>query len=357
MATISVKGFVKRYPNGFEAVKGIDLEVAEGEFVVLVGPSGCGKTTLLRMVAGLEEITQGELIIGGQVMNDVAPMNRDIAMVFQNYALYPHMTVAGNIGFALKLQKVPKDELRRRVERAAELMGLTEMLDQKPGQLSGGQRQRVAMGRALVREPVAFLMDEPLSNLDARLRVQMRAEISRLQRRLGVATLYVTHDQTEAMTMGDRVAVLRAGTVQQFDTPQRLYERPADSFVAGFIGSPSMNLYRVTLDANSLQLGSQRIDLPSKAFALRPRLAQYSGQSVIVGMRPEFLRLDGPPDEPGFFAEANLVERLGNEMLVYFAIDAAVISSGAVDEGDPTSLSAEGEGIAKVDASSTPQPG
>ena len=359
MATISLKGLVKRYPNGFEAVKGIDLEVAEGEFVVLVGPSGCGKTTLLRMVAGLEEITEGELTIGGEVMNDVAPMNRDIAMVFQNYALYPHMTVAGNIGFALKLQKVPKDELRRRVENAAELMGLSEMLDQKPGQLSGGQRQRVAMGRALVREPVAFLMDEPLSNLDARLRVQMRAEISRLQRRLGVATLYVTHDQTEAMTMGDRVAVLRAGTVQQFDTPQRLYERPADSFVAGFIGSPSMNLYRVTLSpgSSSFQLGSQIVELPAKALALRPGLVRHSGRSVIVGMRPEFLRLDGPTDEPGFFAEANLVERLGNEMLVHFAVDAAVVSLDVVDAGEPTSLDAEGEGVAKVDASSTPRPG
>lgn len=359
MATISLKGLVKRYPNGFEAVKGIDLEVAEGEFVVLVGPSGCGKTTLLRMVAGLEEITQGELTIGGEVMNDVAPMNRDIAMVFQNYALYPHMTVAGNIGFALKLQKVPKEELRRRVESAAELMGLSDMLDQKPGQLSGGQRQRVAMGRALVREPVAFLMDEPLSNLDARLRVQMRAEISRLQRRLGVATLYVTHDQTEAMTMGDRVAVLRAGTVQQFDTPQRLYERPADSFVAGFIGSPSMNLYRVALSdgSRSFQLGSQSVALPATTLALRPGLARYSGQSVVVGMRPEFLRLDGPLDEPGFFAEANLVERLGNEMLVHFAIDAAVVSSGVVDDGDPTSLDAEGEGVARVDASLTPRPG
>jgi multiple sugar transport system ATP-binding protein len=359
MATISLKGLVKRYPNGFEAVKGIDLEVAEGEFVVLVGPSGCGKTTLLRMVAGLEEITEGELTIGGEVMNDVAPMNRDIAMVFQNYALYPHMTVAGNIGFALKLQKIPKAEARRRVEDAAQLMGLSELLDQKPGQLSGGQRQRVAMGRALVREPVAFLMDEPLSNLDARLRVQMRAEISRLQRRLGVATLYVTHDQTEAMTMGDRVAVLRGGTVRQFDTPQRLYEHPADSFVAGFIGSPSMNLYRVELGAGArhLSLGSQVVDLPEKVFALRPGLARYAGQTVVVGLRPEFLRLDGPTDEPGFFAETNLVERLGNEMLVHFVIDAAVVSSGVVETGDPTSLTAEGEGVAKVDATLTPRSG
>ncbi len=359
MATINLKGLVKRYPNGFEAVRGIDLEVAEGEFVVLVGPSGCGKTTLLRMVAGLEEITEGELRIGGEVMNDVAPMNRDIAMVFQNYALYPHMTVAANIGFALKLQKVPKEELRRRVQSAAELMGLSDMLDQKPGQLSGGQRQRVAMGRALVREPVAFLMDEPLSNLDARLRVQMRAEISRLQRRLGVATLYVTHDQTEAMTMGDRVAVLRAGLVQQFDTPQRLYERPADSFVAGFIGSPAMNLYRVTLHpgSTSFSLGSQTVELPAEVLQLRPGLRRHVGESVVVGMRPEFLRLDGPDDEPGFYAEANLVERLGNEMLVHFAIEGAVVESGIVDVGDATSLATEGEGVAEVDASLTPRSG
>ena len=359
MATIVLKGLVKRFPNGFEAVKGIDLEVAEGEFVVLVGPSGCGKTTLLRMVAGLEEITEGELTIGGEVMNDVAPMNRDIAMVFQNYALYPHMTVAGNIGFALKLQKVPKSELRRRVENAAQLMGLSELLDQKPGQLSGGQRQRVAMGRALVREPVAFLMDEPLSNLDARLRVQMRAEISRLQRRLGVATLYVTHDQTEAMTMGDRVAVLRAGTVRQFDTPQCLYDHPADAFVAGFIGSPSMNLYRVKLDAaaRSLVLGSQTIELPERLLTLRPGLTRYAGHTVIVGLRPEFLVIDGAPGEPAFYAEANLVERLGNEMLVHFVVDAAVVSSGVVEAGDPASLDSEGEGVAKVDASSTARPG
>ena len=224
-------------------------------------------------------------------------MNRDIAMVFPNYALYPHMTVAANIGFALKIHKTPKAEVRRRVEDAARLMGIEDLLDQKPGQLSGGQRQRVAMGRALVREPVAFLMDEPLSNLDARLRVQMRAEISRLQRRLGVATLYVTHDQTEAMTMGDRVAVLRAGTVCQFDTPQRLYEHPADAFVASFIGSPSMNLYRVDLghDARSIRLGRQSVELPETVFALRPGLARYGGRSVVVGLRPEFLRLDGPP--------------------------------------------------------------
>ena len=359
MATISLKGLVKRYPNGFEAVKGIDLEVCEGEFVVLVGPSGCGKTTLLRMVAGLEEISEGELQIGGTVMNEVAPMNRDIAMVFQNYALYPHMTVAGNIGFALKLQKVPKAELRQRVEDAAQLMGLTEMLDQKPGQLSGGQRQRVAMGRALVREPVAFLMDEPLSNLDARLRVQMRAEISRLQRRLGVATLYVTHDQTEAMTMGDRVAVLRAGTVRQFDTPQRLFDRPADAFVAGFIGSPSMNLYSVVIGpgSRSMVLGSQTVDLPASILEHRPGLVRYAGKTVIVGLRPEFLRLDGPLDEPGFLADVNLVEPLGSEMLVHFTVDAAIVNTGESEPGDPPSIDAQGEGVAKVAASDKVRPG
>jgi multiple sugar transport system ATP-binding protein len=352
MAAISLKGVIKRYPNGYEAIKGVDLDVAEGEFVVLVGPSGCGKTTLLRMVAGLEEVTSGDIVIGGERMNNVAPMNRDIAMVFQNYALYPHMSVANNIGFALKVQKVPKAEARRRVEAAAGLLGLSDLLDQKPGQLSGGQRQRVAMGRAMVREPVAFLMDEPLSNLDARLRVQMRAEISRLQRHLGVATLYVTHDQTEAMTMGDRVAVLRDGTVRQFDTPQRLYERPADSFVAGFIGSPSMNLYRVALgtDARSVTVGSQVVDLGPAVLAARPGLARYAGRDVVIGLRPEHLRVGRLAGEPGFAADATLVEQLGSETLVHFVVEAAVASPGAGEAGDPAALAVEGEGVARLDA-------
>ncbi len=359
MGMISLQGVVKRYPNGFEAVKGIDLDVAEGEFVVLVGPSGCGKTTLLRMVAGLEEITEGELRIGGELANEVAPMNRDIAMVFQNYALYPHMTVAANIGFPLKLQKLPKKEIRRRVESAADVMGLSDLLDQKPGSLSGGQRQRVAMGRALVREPVAFLMDEPLSNLDARLRVQMRAEIRRLQRRLGVATLYVTHDQTEAMTMGDRVAVLRDGTIRQFASPQYLYDRPAEVFVAGFIGSPAMNLYRVDFadDPMSIKLGSQMMGLSTAILADRPGLEGYAGRSIIVGLRPEHLTIDGDDENASFEAEVNLVEPLGSDVLVHFSLDAANVASAQGELGTPLALDDLNEGLCLIEASRQPRPG
>lgn len=243
MATVSLEKITKVYPNGVEAVHELDLEVADGELTVLVGPSGCGKTTALRMVAGLEDITSGSIYIGGRLMNEVAPRDRDIAMVFQNYALYPHMTVAQNIGFALRMRKVPKEQVRAQVAEAASILGLTDQLDRKPGQLSGGQRQRVAMGRAIVRDPAVFLMDEPLSNLDAKLRVQMRAEVLSLQKHLGVATLYVTHDQVEAMTMGSRVAVLNAGVLQQYDSPQVLYARPANLFVATFMGSPPMNIY------------------------------------------------------------------------------------------------------------------
>ena len=242
MATVSMDKVNKVYENGFHAVKDMDMEVADGEFMVLVGPSGCGKTTTLRMVAGLEDVTSGTLRIGGKVVNDGTPKERDIAMVFQNYALYPHMTVAENIGFALKLRHLPKDQIRAKVSEAAKILDLTEWLDRKPGLLSGGQRQRVAMGRAIVREPSVFLMDEPLSNLDAKLRVQMRAEVQRIQRRINVATIYVTHDQIEAMTMGDRVIVIRDGMLQQVDTPQNLYDSPDNVFVAAFIGSPAMNL-------------------------------------------------------------------------------------------------------------------
>jgi multiple sugar transport system ATP-binding protein len=258
MAPISLEKLTKIYPNGFEAVRDFDLEVADGEFMILVGPSGCGKTTAMRMVAGLEEITSGVLRIDDEVMNDVSPRDRDIAMVFQNYALYPHMTVGENIGFALKMKHTPKDEVQRKVRETAAILGLTEWIDRKPAQLSGGQRQRVAMGRAIVREPKAFLMDEPLSNLDAKLRVQMRAEVARIQRRLGVATIYVTHDQVEAMTMGDRVAVMRAGLLLQCDKPQTIYDHPVNLFVAGFMGSPSMNLFEAQLSegARTLLLGS-----------------------------------------------------------------------------------------------------
>src|SRR6202789_1780313 len=266
MAPVSLEKINKVYENGFHAVKDLSVNIADGEFMVLVGPSGCGKTTALRMVAGLEDITSGVLRIGGKEANDETPKQRHIAMVFQNYALYPHMTVAENIGFALKLRKLPKAELTAKVNEAAEILGLTDWLDRKPAQLSGGQRQRVAMGRAIVREPSVFLMDEPLSNLDAKMRVQMRAEISRIQRRVGVATFYVTHDQTEAMTMGDRVAVLHKGELQQCGTPKVLYEHPDNLFVAAFIGSPAMNLFEAILspDGTELKLGSQSLTLPEK---------------------------------------------------------------------------------------------
>src|SRR5215216_5731670 len=252
MAEIEFDDVVKRYPDGFEAVKHMNLEIRDGELMILVGPSGCGKSTALRMIAGLEDISEGDLKIGGEVVNDLAPKDRDIAMVFQNYALYPHMTVRENMGFALKLRKADPGEIKRRVDEAAKILDLEQHLDRKPANLSGGQRQRVAMGRAIVREPKAFLMDEPLSNLDAKLRVQMRTEVSRIQKRLGTTTVYVTHDQTEAMTLGDRVAVMRAGEVQQVGTPQDLYERPKNIFVAGFIGSPAMNFMPVRIEGGSI---------------------------------------------------------------------------------------------------------
>src|ERR1035441_3102592 len=291
MATVSLEKVSKVYPNGLPAVSELDLDVAEGELMVLVGPSGSGKTTALRMVAGLEDITSGTLRMGGKTVNDLPPKDRNVAMVFQNYALYPHMTVAQNIGFALKLRKFPKQEINTKVREAAQLLGLSDYLNSKPGQLSGGQRQRVAMGRAIVREPSVFLMDEPLSNLDAKLRVQMRAEISRIQRRVGVATLYVTHDQTEAMTMGDRVAVLHMGRLQQCDSPQSLYEHPDYLFVAAFIGSPAQNLYDaiVSEGARSVKLGSQVIELPEAVVLKRPALRAYAGKDLVVGLRPEHL--------------------------------------------------------------------
>ncbi len=360
MAPINLEQVSKRYPNGFEAVHELDLDVAEGELMVLVGPSGCGKTTALRMVAGLEDITSGTLRIGGQVVNDVSPRDRDVAMVFQNYALYPHMTVAENIGFSLKLRKMPKAQIREKVQNAAGILGLTEWLDRKPGQLSGGQRQRVAMGRAIVREPSVFLMDEPLSNLDAKLRVQMRAEVSRIQRRIGVATLYVTHDQTEAMTMGDRVTVLRSGRLQQCNSPQVLYDRPDNLFVAAFIGSPAMNLYRGQLSegATSLQAGSQTIRLPESVRLARPGLAAYANSRVVVGIRPEDLpaaSADTPatPDGQDIEGEVELVEALGSELLVHFTIDAPRVRAEDVQEDaaglESGELSVAGEGVARID--------
>jgi multiple sugar transport system ATP-binding protein len=353
MATISLDKINKVYENGFHAIKDLSLDIADGEFMVLVGPSGCGKTTALRMVAGLEDITSGVLRIGGKEANDETPKERDIAMVFQNYALYPHMTVAENIGFALKLRKLPKDQLNAKVKEAAEILGLTDWLDRKPGQLSGGQRQRVAMGRAIVREPAVFLMDEPLSNLDAKLRVQMRAEVARIQRRIGVATIYVTHDQVEAMTMGDRVTVLRDGILQQVDTPQNLYDNPDNIFVAAFIGSPSQNLYDAALTegARSIKLGSQEVPLPEAVRQKRPALLSYAGHDVVVGMRPEHLPA-AKPGETGstLVGDVDLIEALGSELVVHFTIDAnRVTPEGALEKDEAEAVGA-GEGVARVDA-------
>ncbi len=352
MATVDLDKVNKVYENGFHAVIDLSMDVAEGEFMVLVGPSGSGKTTALRMVAGLEDITSGTLRIGGKIANDETPKERDIAMVFQNYALYPHMTVGENIGFALKLRKMPKTDIQAKVKNAAEILGLTDFLDRKPAQLSGGQRQRVAMGRAIVREPSVFLMDEPLSNLDAKLRVQMRAEVQRIQRRIGVATLYVTHDQIEAMTMGDRVAVLRGGILQQVDHPQVLYDHPDSVFVAAFIGSPAMNLYEATMsdDARSVKVGSQELPVPDDVHAARPGLARYGGKKVVLGVRPEHLPAahDGLAG-PRLVGTVDLIEALGSELVVHFTIDAPVVrpEGAASDEADATAKA--GEGVARVD--------
>ena len=353
MATVSLDKLNKVYENGFHAVKDLSVDIADGEFMVLVGPSGCGKTTALRMVAGLEDITSGILLIGGKEANNETPKERDIAMVFQNYALYPHMTVGENIGFALKLRHMPKDQLKAKVNEAADILGLTDWLDRKPGQLSGGQRQRVAMGRAIVRSPSVFLMDEPLSNLDAKLRVQMRAEVQRIQRRIGVATVYVTHDQIEAMTMGDRVTVLRAGVLQQVDTPQNLYDNPDNVFVAAFIGSPAQNLYDAALTegARSIKLGSQEIPLPDAVRTKRPALVSYAGKDVVVGMRPEHLPAAKPGETgPTLVGDVNLIEALGSELVVHFTIDAnRVIAEGALDKDEAEAVG-KGEGVARVEA-------
>ena len=340
MATVALEGINKIYDNGFQAIYDLDLEIGESEFLVLVGPSGCGKSTALRMIAGLESISSGKLSIGDRVVNDVEPKDRDIAMVFQNYALYPHMTVYDNIGFALKLAKMPKQEIDERVRKAAAILELESNLDRKPGQLSGGQRQRVAMGRAIVRQPAAFLMDEPMSNLDAKLRVQMRAEIASIQRDLSVTTIYVTHDQVEAMTMGDRVAVLKDGYLQQVDTPQTLYDRPENIFVGAFIGSPSMNLYSGSIDVDGaggiITLGSQTLSLSPASLEHRPALRGYDGQQVVVGIRPEdFEDAAIAVDVPGsdqLHSEVLLIEALGSEIMVHFSIDAPVVDTGDPDE-------------------------
>jgi multiple sugar transport system ATP-binding protein len=354
MASIELDAINKVYPNGFHAVHDLSLKVADGEFMVLVGPSGCGKTTALRMVAGLEELSSGTLRIGDASVATLPPKDRDIAMVFQNYALYPHMSVRDNIAFALSVRHQKKADSRRRVEEAAQILGLTDALDRKPAQLSGGQRQRVAMGRAIVREPSVFLMDEPLSNLDAKLRVQMRAEVSQIHRRLGVATMYVTHDQTEAMTMGDRVAVLNAGVLQQCDRPQVLYDNPDNLFVAGFMGSPAMNLYEATVGAgsHSARLGSQEIALSPAVLQTRPGLSAYTEKKVVLGIRPEELALardDGGPASPTITADVELVEALGSESLVHFRLDAQrVVATDSVDDEELGEI--VGSGVARLAA-------
>jgi multiple sugar transport system ATP-binding protein len=322
MAAITMRGITKRYADGTEAVKSVDLDIADGEFVILVGPSGCGKSTLLRMIVGLEDISDGEMKIGDEVVNDRAPKDRDLAMVFQNYALYPHLSVRENMAFPLRLKKVSEDEIRRRVEEAASVLELTENLDRKPANLSGGQRQRVAMGRAIVRDPKAFLFDEPLSNLDANLRVQMRTEIARIQKKYGTTTVYVTHDQTEAMTLADRVAVLRKGVVQQVDSPRNLYNSPANLFVAGFIGSPSMNLVPGQLSGTSLSLPFGSFPLPD-AVAQRLGTPQSGERQVIVGIRPEHFEdaalVDADLRSQGlvFRNRIDNIEWLGSELYAY----------------------------------------
>jgi multiple sugar transport system ATP-binding protein len=334
MAEIQLDKLTKVYSDGTKAVSDFDLEVADGEFVVFVGPSGCGKTTALRMIAGLEPITAGTVRIGGEVVNTLPPKDRDVAMVFQNYALYPHMSAYDNMGFALKMRGVAKTEIERRVTSAARTLGLSEVLKKKPRTLSGGQRQRVAMGRAIVREPQAFLMDEPLSNLDAKLRVEMRAEIARIQRDLGVTTIYVTHDQVEAMTMGDRVCVLRGGYLQQVASPQELYDRPANLFVAEFIGSPAMNLVRADLAGGQVRFGGTALPIPHAVLSARPGLGAYEGNEVVLGIRPEDIE-DAALARDGagrLTVEVDIREDMGSEVFAHFAVDAEPVQTREVLE-------------------------
>ena len=358
MAEITLEGLTKRYPDGFEAVKDMDLEIKDGEFMILVGPSGCGKSTALRMIAGLEDISEGQLRIGSDVVNDKAPKDRDIAMVFQNYALYPHLTVRENMEFPLRLADAPDDEIRRKVEEAASVLDLDAHLDRKPANLSGGQRQRVAMGRAIVRDPSAFLMDEPLSNLDAKLRVQMRTEVSRLQADLGTTTVYVTHDQTEAMTLGDRVAVMRAGVLQQVGSPAELYADPANLFVAGFIGSPAMNFMAATVEDGRVKLPFGEIPLPEEL-----RGASSQTGKVVAGIRPESFEdasLVGDAKSRGttFRATIDLVESMGSEQYAYFKLGGEGVESDELRElakdagADEIPHSGEGTVIARLDAAS-----
>lgn len=341
MAEVILESICKTYGNNFRAIDQLNLSVENGEFLILVGPSGCGKSTALRMIAGLEDITSGSLRIGGVDVVDMPPKDRDIAMVFQSYALYPHMTVFENIAFSMRLAGKPKAERKKRVDEIAKTLQLTSLLDSKPANLSGGQRQRVAMGRAMVREPAAFLMDEPLSNLDAKLRVQMRAEITSLQKQLGVTTIYVTHDQTEAMTMGDRVAVLKGGVLQQVDTPKSLYESPVNAFVAGFIGSPSMNLFEATLTGDELMSGTFAIRLQDAAFVRRPGLRSYAGRKVVFGIRPEDLydsSIESGRKYQTIPAKVTSIEELGSEHIVHLNIDAVRVDSGDPDAVDDFGL-------------------
>jgi multiple sugar transport system ATP-binding protein len=363
MAEITLDGVTKRFADGTEAVKDMNVEIGDGEFMILVGPSGCGKSTALRMIAGLEDISEGELRIGGRVVNDLSPRDRDIAMVFQNYALYPHMSVRKNMGFALELQKVDRSEIDKRVEEAAKILDLTEHLERKPAQLSGGQRQRVAMGRAIVRKPSAFLMDEPLSNLDAKLRVQMRSELARLQDRLGTTTVYVTHDQTEAMTLGDRVAVMRAGVVQQVGTPRQLYEQPANLFVAGFMGSPAMNFMPAHIEGDTLRLPMVEAKIPDELRGQISRAGDGGGR-FIAGIRPEGFEdaaLVGDERNRGavFRTKIDVVESMGSELYAHFGVDWNELDSGELRElaqdGGTARLmggSGEGEAVARLDAAS-----
>jgi multiple sugar transport system ATP-binding protein len=356
MAEIKLEKINKVYGDGFRAIHDLSFNIKDGEFMVFVGPSGCGKSTALRMVAGLESISSGNLMIGGKRVNNVDPKDRDIAMVFQSYALYPHKTVRENIAFPLRMARMDKAEIDRRVNDAARTLELTAHLERKPGHLSGGQRQRVAMGRAIVRKPAAFLMDEPLSNLDAKLRVQMRAEIARLQRELKVTTIYVTHDQVEAMTMGDRVAVLKGGVLQQVDTPQNLYARPVNVFVAAFIGSPSMNLYEATLTGSTLTLGSQTILLPDELWLSRMSLKDSRNRKVVVGIRPEDMEDAAVAPGPATIeVPVTLVEALGSEAIVHLQIDAPW-----VDGGDPDAIAVIGDtrsAVARFSSKSTVRAG
>jgi multiple sugar transport system ATP-binding protein len=362
MADIKLEHVTKRFPDGYEAVRDMNLEIKDGEFMILVGPSGCGKSTALRMIAGLEDITEGELKIGGDVVNQLSPKDRDIAMVFQNYALYPHMTVRDNMGFALRLRGLDKEEINKKVEDAARILDLEPHLDRKPSQLSGGQRQRVAMGRAIVRDPAVFLMDEPLSNLDAKLRVQMRTEVSRIQQRLGTTTIYVTHDQTEALTLGDRVAVMRSGVMQQVGAPMELYNEPVNLFVAGFIGSPAMNFMPASVEGDTVKLPFGDVRLPRE---LHDRVKGAAGRQLIAGIRPENFedaKLTGEARDKGttFQAKIEVLEALGSELYAHFSVSSdASIESAELRElaqdaggGEIPMEGGEGRIVARLDPAS-----